>query len=90
MAVHSKMILFDEPTSALDPEWVDEVLGLMKELARQHQTMVMVTHEIEFARDVADRVIFMEGGADRRAGPAGSDIGRSQGSPYPGVIAESP
>lgn len=62
MAAHSKVILFDEPTSALDPEWVDEVLGLMKELARQHQTMVVVTHEIEFARDVADRVIFMEGG----------------------------
>jgi putative amino-acid transport system ATP-binding protein len=44
MAAHSKVILFDEPTSALDPEWVDEVLGLMKQLARQHQTMVVVTH----------------------------------------------
>ena len=82
------MILFDEPTSALDPEWVDEVLGLMKELARQHQTMVVVTHEIEFARDVADRVIFMEG-PDRGTGPAGSDIGRSAGSPHPGVPAQS-
>ena len=69
MAAHSKVILFDEPTSALDPEWVDEVLGLMKELARQHQTMVVVTHEIEFARDVADRVIFMEGGRIVEQGP---------------------
>ena len=69
MAAHSKVILFDEPTSALDPEWVDEVLGLMKKLARQHQTMVVVTHEIEFARDVADRVIFMEGGRIVEQGP---------------------
>jgi len=69
MAAHSKVILFDEPTSALDPEWVDEVLGLMKQLARQHQTMVVVTHEIEFARDVADRVIFMEGGRIVEQGP---------------------
>ncbi|EOD56575.1 amino acid ABC transporter ATP-binding protein [Aeromonas molluscorum] len=69
MAAHSKVILFDEPTSALDPEWVDEVLGLMKQLARRHQTMVVVTHEIEFARDVADRVIFMEGGRIVEQGP---------------------
>lgn len=69
MAAHSKVILFDEPTSALDPEWVDEVLGLMKKLASQHQTMVVVTHEIEFARDVADRVIFMEGGRIVEQGP---------------------
>ncbi|MEW7867647.1 amino acid ABC transporter ATP-binding protein [Aeromonas diversa] len=69
MAAHSKVILFDEPTSALDPEWVDEVLGLMKQLARRHQTMVVVTHEIEFAREVADRVIFMEGGRIVEQGP---------------------
>lgn len=69
MAAHSKVILFDEPTSALDPEWVDEVLGLMKQLARRHQTMVVVTHEMEFARDVADRVIFMEGGRIVEQGP---------------------
>ncbi|MBZ6073668.1 amino acid ABC transporter ATP-binding protein [Aeromonas schubertii] len=71
MAAHSKVILFDEPTSALDPEWVDEVLGLMKQLARRHQTMVVVTHEIEFAREVADRVIFMEGGRIVEQGPPG-------------------
>lgn len=69
MASHAKVMLFDEPTSALDPEWVDEVLGLMKNLAQAHQTMVVVTHEIGFARDVADRVIFMDGGRIVEQGP---------------------
>ena len=62
MAAKGEVILFDEPTSALDPEWVDEVLAVMKQLARQKQTMIVVTHEMQFAREVADRVIFMEGG----------------------------
>ena len=57
-----EIMLFDEPTSALDPEMVGEVLAVMKELARDGMTMVVVTHEIGFAREVADRVIFMEGG----------------------------
>ena len=56
------IMLFDEPTRALDPEMVGEVLAVMKELARDGMTMVVVTHEIGFAREVADRVIFMEGG----------------------------
>lgn len=56
------IMLFDEPTSALDPEMVGEVLAVMKELAREGMTMVVVTHEIGFAREVASRVIFMEGG----------------------------
>ena len=56
------IMLFDEPTSALDPEMVGEVLTVMKELARDGMTMVVVTHEMGFAREVADRVIFMEGG----------------------------
>ena len=56
------IMLFDEPTSALDPEMVGEVLAVMKELVRDGMTMVVVTHEIGFAREVADRVIFMEGG----------------------------
>ena len=56
------IMLFDEPTSALDPEMVGEVLAVMKELARDGMTMVVVTHEIGFAREVASRVIFMEGG----------------------------
>ena len=53
------VMLFDEPTSALDPEMVGEVLDVMKQLAREGMTMVVVTHEMGFARDVADRVIFM-------------------------------
>lgn len=62
MAAKGEVILFDEPTSALDPEWVDEVLGVMKQLAIEKQTMIVVTHEMQFAREVADHVIFMEGG----------------------------
>lgn len=56
------IMLFDEPTSALDPEMVGEVLAVMKQLAAEGMTMVIVTHEIGFAREVADRVIFMDGG----------------------------
>ncbi|CAM3072447.1 amino acid ABC transporter ATP-binding protein [Moritella viscosa] len=62
MAAQSKVILFDEPTSALDPEWVGEVLGLMRQLAEQKQTMLIVTHEMQFAKEIADRVIFMDQG----------------------------
>ncbi|WP_027856955.1 amino acid ABC transporter ATP-binding protein [Marinobacterium jannaschii] len=69
MASHSQVMLFDEPTSALDPEWVEEVLQLMKKLAHRKQTMVIVTHEMDFARDIADRVIFMEGGRIVEQGP---------------------
>ena len=62
-------ILFDEPTSALDPELVGEVLSVMKELAREGMTMVVVTHEMGFARDVADRVVFMDAGVVVETGP---------------------
>ncbi|GLS92028.1 L-cystine ABC transporter ATP-binding protein [Psychromonas marina] len=62
MAAKGEVILFDEPTSALDPEWVEEVLAVMQQLAIEKQTMIVVTHEMQFAREVADRVIFMEGG----------------------------
>ena len=62
LAMNPDVLLFDEPTSALDPEMVGEVLAVMKELAREGMTMVVVTHEIGFAREVADRVVFMEGG----------------------------
>ena len=55
-------MLFDEPTSALDPELVGEVLAVIKELAKEGMTMVVVTHEMDFARDVADRIIFMADG----------------------------
>ena len=57
-----KVILFDEPTSALDPEMVGEVLDLMKEIAKEGMTMLVVTHEMGFAKEVATRVIFMDGG----------------------------
>ena len=62
LAMNPDIMLFDEPTSALDPEMVGEVLTVMKELARDGMTMVVVTHEIGFAREVADRIVFMDGG----------------------------
>ena len=62
LAMNPKVMLFDEPTSALDPELVGEVLGVMKDLAKEGMTMVVVTHEMGFAREVADRVIFMDYG----------------------------
>lgn len=63
LAMHPKAILFDEPTSALDPEMIGEVLEVMTELAKEGMTMIVVTHEMNFARRVADRIIFMDGGA---------------------------
>jgi polar amino acid transport system ATP-binding protein len=63
LAMDPKVMLFDEPTSALDPEMIGEVLDVMKTLAREGMTMVVVTHEMGFAREVADRVIFMDAGA---------------------------
>ena len=62
LAMEPKMMLFDEPTSALDPELVGEVLEVMKQLAHEGMTMVVVTHEMGFAREVGDRVLFMDGG----------------------------
>ena len=70
MAMNPDVILFDEPTSALDPEMVGEVLELMKQLAKEGMTMVVVTHEMGFAREVASRVLFMdEGQIKEEAGP---------------------
>ena len=62
LAMNPDVMLFDEPTSALDPEMVGEVLNVMRQLAEEHMTMVVVTHEMGFAREVANRVMFMEGG----------------------------
>lgn len=62
LCMNPKLMLFDEPTSALDPEMVGEVLNIMKELAEEGMTMIIVTHEMGFARDVADRVVFMDQG----------------------------
>ncbi|TCN40537.1 polar amino acid transport system ATP-binding protein [Kribbella orskensis] len=69
LALRPKVLLFDEPTSALDPELVGEVLDVIKELAREGSTMVVVTHEIGFAREIADTVVFMDGGRIVEAGP---------------------
>ena len=69
LALKPKVLLFDEPTSALDPELVGEVLDVIKELARTGTTLVIVTHEVGFAREVADTVVFMEGGHILEVGP---------------------
>lgn len=69
LAMHPKIMLFDEPTSALDPEMVTEVLEVMKTLAEEGMTMIVVTHEMGFAREVADRVIFMDKGQIVETGP---------------------
>ncbi|MFC4077421.1 amino acid ABC transporter ATP-binding protein [Salinithrix halophila] len=69
LAMDPKVMLFDEPTSALDPEMIGEVLAVMKELAGEGMTMVVVTHEMGFAREVCDRVIFMDGGGIIEEGP---------------------
>ncbi len=63
LAMDPKVMLFDEPTSALDPELIGEVLGVMSQLARDHMTMIVVSHEMGFAREVADRIVFMEKGS---------------------------
>lgn len=78
LALEPKIFLFDEPTSALDPELVNEVLGLIKELANQKMTMLIVTHEINFARNVSDRVCFMDGGIILEQGPAKEVIDNPQ------------
>jgi polar amino acid transport system ATP-binding protein len=70
LAQKPKLMLFDEPTSALDPELVHEVLKVMEELAAEGRTMLIVTHEIAFARDIADRVLFLDGGTSVASGPA--------------------
>ncbi|KDR94704.1 amino acid ABC transporter ATP-binding protein, PAAT family (TC 3.A.1.3.-) [Peptoclostridium litorale DSM 5388] len=62
LAMNPDIMLFDEPTSALDPELVGEVLGVIKELAKEHMTMVIVTHEMAFAKEISDRVVFMDKG----------------------------
>ena len=69
LAMKPKIMLFDEPTSALDPEMINEVLQVMKDLAKDGMTMLCVTHEMGFAREVADRVVFMDGGEIIEEGP---------------------
>jgi putative S-methylcysteine transport system ATP-binding protein len=78
LAVKPNVLLFDEPTSALDPERVHEVLQVMLRLAKEHITMIIVTHEMEFAKYVADRIIFMANGMVIEEGPAKSVIDNPQ------------
>ena len=78
MALEADLMLFDEPTSALDPEWVGEVLDLIRRIADGNQTMLIVTHEMQFAREIADRVIFMEGGRIVEQGPPERIFGNAQ------------
>ena len=74
MAMNPDVLYFDEPTSALDPELTREVLKVIRDLAAEHMTMVIVTHEMGFARDVADQIIFMDGGVIGEQGPASEVI----------------
>jgi polar amino acid transport system ATP-binding protein len=76
LAMKPMLMLFDEPTSALDPELVGEVLAVMKELARSGMTMMVVTHELGFAREVADTVVYMDHGAIVESGPATEVLGK--------------
>ena len=78
LAMEPKVMLFDEPTSALDPEMIGEVLDVMKELAANKMTMVVVTHEMRFARDVASRVLFLEGGRIAEEGTPAEIFGNPQ------------
>ena len=78
LALNPQVLLFDEPTSALDPEMVGEVLDLIKELADEGMTMVIVTHEMGFAREVSDRVLFMDGGVIAEAAPPAELFGNPQ------------
>ena len=78
MCLNPDIVFFDEPTSALDPELTAEVLKVIKQLAAEHMTMVIVTHEMSFARDVADRIVFMDGGVIVEEGPAEQVINNPQ------------
>jgi octopine/nopaline transport system ATP-binding protein len=75
LAMHPKVMLFDEPTSALDPELVGEVLRVMRALAEEGRTMLVVTHEMGFARDVSNRVVFLHKGVVEEEGPPAEVFG---------------
>ena len=80
------LMLFDEPTSALDPEMVGEVLSIMRNLADEGMTMIVVTHEMAFAREVADKVVFMADGVVVEEGPADQVIGNPPARTYSGFL----
>ena len=92
LAMEPQLMLFDEPTSALDPELVGEVLDVMRELARDGMTMIVVTHEMGFAREVGDTLVFMDDGVGRRGGApargAGQPAARAdEGVPVEGAVS---
>ena len=87
LALDPDVLFFDEPTSALDPELTQEVLRVIRELADEHMTMVIVTHEMAFARDVADRVAFMDGGVIVEEGPAQQVINNPQHNRTKAILA---
>jgi ABC-type polar amino acid transport system ATPase subunit len=78
LAMEPQVMLFDEPTSALDPELRDEVLRVMRQLAEEGMTMIVVTHEMQFARDMADRILFIDGGKVAESGPPEQIFGSPQ------------
>ena len=78
LAMDPEILCFDEPTSALDPQLTQEVLGVIRQLAEEKRTMIVVTHEMRFARDVADRVIYMENGLVVEDGPAKEVLGAAR------------
>ena len=91
LAMEPKLMLFDEPTSALDPELVGEVLKVMRDLAKGGMTMIVVTHEMGFAREVADRVVFMDGGVVVEQGPPSEVIANPQHDAHQVVpVADAP
>jgi len=86
MAMKPELMLFDEPTSALDPELVGEVLNVLKDLAGEGMTMIVVTHEMGFAREVADHVVFMDDGVVVETGSASQVIGNPKSNRLRGFI----
>ncbi len=90
IALEPRVMLFDEPTSALDPELVGSVLAVMRDLRESGMTMIVVSHEMGFAKNAADRVIFMDDGADRRAGPARRDLRHPRPRAHAGVHRADP
>lgn len=87
LAMRPRALLFDEPTSALDPERVGEVLDVMRDLAGEGRTMIVVTHEIGFAREVSDRAIFLKDGEIAEQGPARETLARPQTEALAGFLA---
>ena len=88
LAMQPKLMLFDEPTSALDPELVGDVLDAMRLLAHDGMTMIVVTHEIGFAREVGDTVVFMDAGRRRRVGQARRSARQSKARANPDLPAQ--